>query len=62
MLIVSQNKDSVISDINLILKEKKTVKPMFIKKETYEKYKKITHKKDNRLTIEDLERFEWING
>ena len=40
MLIVSQNKDVVISDINLVLKEKKTVKPMFIKKEIYEKYKK----------------------
>lgn len=55
MLIVSQYKDKTTECLEFIIKEITTCKSVFIDKASYEKFKKITQKKDDgRISIKEL--------
>lgn len=55
MLIISQYKDKTTESLELTIKEAETCKSIFIDKASYEKFKKITQKKeDNTLTVKEL--------
>lgn len=55
MLIVSQYKDKITESLELTIKEIVTCKSVFIDKASYEKFKKITQKKDdNKFSIKEL--------
>lgn len=52
MLIVSQNKDKTTESLEFIIEERKTCKSIFIDKDTYQKFKKVTQKTDDRYLNE----------
>lgn len=52
MIIISQNKDKTTESLEFIIKERKTCKNIFIDKDTYQKFKNITQKTDDRYLSE----------
>ena len=55
MIIISQYKDKITQTIEFSIKQKQTCRSVFIDKDSYEKFKKITQKKDDGyLSLKEL--------
>ena len=63
MLIISQNRYKTTECMELEIKKRKTCKSVFIDKASFQKFKRITNKKDDEyISIEELKRFRGIDG
>lgn len=54
MLIISQNKDKTTESLNLVIKEKRTCKSVFVNEEVFQKFKRITQENSIFLSTTEL--------